>query len=284
VVVGLEQDPYGRGLAVDRTLRSPLARPDAVWLGLRADPEADKALVQTVCGRLARYTLDLVLSGGTFTDTSAVLPRPLSDGYRMAMEVIAREWRVGRGPMGVLAPDAGTPAQRSVFADVRENRFVLTEDGHGLRTGPEMLASPGVAATVLYRLVQSKAVGQRVAPAEFYAPFAARVPPGVSPAAVLGPVRNFQAKLLLPWVTAAVTGHPPRDIADLLEVYVAAFPAEKQEAVRIFLVTTYGATIAPGSVPPAGKGNDVERTRAAIDALVAEVMGGRRSLRAAARP
>jgi hypothetical protein len=281
VVVGIDKDPYGRGLSVDRTLRGPLARPDAIWLGLRAEPEGDKALVQTVCGRLARYTLDLVLSGGTFTDTAAVLPGPLADGYRMAMEVIAREWRVGRGPLGVLAPDAGTAAQRALFADVRENRFVLDE-GQRVRPAAEMLASPGVAATVLYRLVQSKAVGQHVAPAEFYAPFAARVPPGVSPASVLGPVRNFQAKLLLPWVTAAVSGHPPRDIADLLQVYVSAFPAEKQEAVRIFIVTTYGATIAAGSVPPPGK--DVNRTMAAIDALVAEVMAGRRSLRAAAGP
>jgi hypothetical protein len=280
VVLGLDRDPYGRGLAVARTLRAPVPRPEVVWLGLRADPESDKALVQTVSGRLASYVLDLVMSGGTFGDTSAVLPRPLADGYRMAMEVIAREWRVGRGPLGVVPPEAGTLAQRALFADVRENRFVLTDDRQHLRPAAELLASAGVAATVLYRIAQSRTVGQRVAPDAFYAPFASRVPPGVSPAAVLGRLRNFQAKLLAPWAEALASGHPPRDIVDLIEVWVKAFPEEKQEALRIFIVTTYGGTVAPGAVPTAP--GETARALAAIDALVAEVSAGRRSLRAAA--
>jgi hypothetical protein len=279
VLIGVDRDPYGRGLALARTLRSPVARPDLVWLGLRANPENDRALVQTVSGRLASYVLELVLSGGTFGDTSAVLPRPLADGYRMAMEVIAREWRVGKGPMGVLPPDAGTTAQRALFAGVRENRFVFTDDGRTVRPAGELLAGPEVAATIIYRIAQSRAVGQAVGSDAFYAPFASRVPPGVSPAAVLGRFRNFQAKLLLPWAEAAMAGHPPRDIVDLMEVYLAAFPAEKKEALRIFIVTTFGATVAPDSVPSGPK--DTARALAAVDGLVADVMAGRRSLRGA---
>jgi hypothetical protein len=282
VVIGLDREPFGRGLAVARSWRGPLPRPDAVWLGLPADPENDRALAQTVSGRLAAYVLELVLSGGTFGDTTAVLPRPLAEGYRMAMEVIAREWRVGKGPLGVIAPDAGTAAQRSLFGQVRENRFVLADDGRRVRPASELLASPGVAATVLYRIAQSRAVGQRVARPEFYAPFAGRVPPGVNPAAVLGRLRNFQAKLLVPWAEAVMSGHAPRDIADLMDTYMTAFPDERKEALRTFIVTTFGGTVAGGAVPTGAQ--DTGKALAAVDALVDDVLAGRRSLRAAVGP
>src|SRR2546421_2735071 len=85
VVIGLDREPFARGFAVARVLRAPIPRPDAVWLGLPAEPERDRALVQTVAGRLASYVLTLVISGGTFDDVSAVLPSPLARGYRMAL-------------------------------------------------------------------------------------------------------------------------------------------------------------------------------------------------------
>src|SRR5205814_4809218 len=129
-----------------------------------AEPERDRALVQTVAGRLASYVLTLVMSGGTFDDVSAVLPSPLARGYRMALEVIAREWRVGRGPEGVVPYDAGTGAQRALFAGVRENRFVLAENRLSLRPADELLVDPGVIATVIYRLAQSRPIAQRTAP------------------------------------------------------------------------------------------------------------------------
>src|SRR5947207_16003187 len=44
VLIGLDREPYGRGLALTRMLRAPIGRPDLVWLGLRADPESDRAL------------------------------------------------------------------------------------------------------------------------------------------------------------------------------------------------------------------------------------------------
>src|SRR5207249_2999489 len=76
---------------------------------------------------------------------AGVLPAGvLIDGYAKAMEVIAREWRTGEGPRGTLAPDAGSEAQRDLFAAVRQNRFVTTT-GAGrpqLRSAAEMLADP----------------------------------------------------------------------------------------------------------------------------------------------
>jgi hypothetical protein len=282
VVLGLDRAPYGRGLAMGRWLRGPVNHPDVPWLGLPADLERDRALVQTVAGRLATYALHLALTGGTFSDPTPVLPPALGDGYRMAMEVVAREWRAGHGPQGVVAYDAGTAAQRALFADVRENRFVVAADRHTLRPAAELLADPGVAATVIYRLAQARSVAGRLAPPDFYRPFAAgRLPPGVSPAAVLGSFRNFQAKLLGSWTDAALRGHPPRDVIDLIDVYTAAFPEEKAEVLRIFVVTTFAATVLPGGVST--RPEEASRALATIDALVADVAAGRRSLRAASK-
>jgi hypothetical protein len=199
-----------------------------------------------------------------------------------AMEVIAREWRVGEGPQGAVAFDAGTGTQRALFSGVRENRFAVGPDG-APRAAAELLADPGLAATVIYRLAQSKAVGRRVAPADVYAPFVSeRVPPGVSPAAVLGPFRNFQAKLLTAWGRAVLAGAPPRDIADLVEAYGRAMPDERAEALRIFVITTYGATVKAGGVRATGE--NATAALPELTALAAEVGAGRRSLRAALAP
>src|SRR5262249_44394982 len=149
------------------------------------------------------------------------------------------------------------------------------------RAASELLADPGVAATVIYRLAQSKAVGRHVAPADIYAPFVAeRVPPGVSPAAVLGPFRNFQVKLLSAWARATLAGSPPRATAELLDAYARAMPGERGEATRIFVVTPYGATVKPGGVR-APTGADAGAALPELTALAAEVAAGRRSSRQA---
>ena len=99
-----------------------------------------------------------------------------------------------------------------------------------------------------------------------------RVPEGISPAAVLGPFRNFQAKLLSAWGRAVLEGHPPANIADLVEAYGRALPAERPEVTRIFVVTTYGATVKAGGVrPPAGNPGDALPE---LTALAAEVAAG----------
>jgi hypothetical protein len=132
-------------------------------------------------------------------------------------------------------------------------------------------------------MAQSRTVGARVAPEGFYAPYAKnRMPPGVSPAAILGPFRNFQAKLLGAWATAVLRGTSPKDLADLIEVYGAAFPAERTEVIRIFVVTTFGGTVKAGgsSMDP----KDSQHTLAELTALAAEVGAGRKSLREALKP
>ena len=279
LVLGLERSPYGRGLALRKTFGGVEPRPDLPWIGLPADPSADKALAQTLAGRLATYVAHFVGTAGALSDGAAP-PPALVEGYRIAMEVIAREWRVGTGPAGVIQVEEGSTAQREIFANVRENRYVMRPDGATLRDARELVEDPGVAATVIYRMVQSRALAGRMAPDAFYAPFAGgRFPPGVSPAAVLGTFRNFQAKFLSTWATAVLQGHPPRDVIDLVDLYGAAFPAERFEAVRIFVVTTFGATVKAGGVSTRPK--DATRALDELSALTGEVVAGKRSLREA---
>ena len=272
LVVGRGLEPSGVGFAVKGFFGGATNRPAVPWLGFKEDVGEDRAMPQTVTGRIARGTLSRVVAG----------PAALVDGYVRAMEVIAREWRVGQGPQGAVAPDAGTGTQRALFAGVRENSYAVGADG-APRSAAELLADPGLAATVIYRLAQSKAVGRHVAPPDVYAPFVSdRVPPGVSPAAVLGPFRNFQAKLLTAWGRAVLAGTPPKDIAELVEAYGRAMPAERAEAFRIFVVTTYGATVKPGGVKTTGANADAALPE--LTALAAEVASGRRSSRAALTP
>jgi hypothetical protein len=259
------------GLATRSFFGGEREHPDAAWIAVTGDPSADTALSQTVAGLIGRRTAARVAG----VPTPDGIAHPLIEGYGRAMEVIAREWRVGEGPQGALSPDAGTHAQRDLFAAIRENRFAVGPDG-APRPAAELLADPGVAATVIYRLAQSKAVGRRVAPPEVYAPFVTdRIPPGISPAAVLGPFRNFQAKLLSAWGRAVLAGQPPHDIAELVDAYARAMPAERTEAIRIFVVTTYGATVKEGGVKSAG--SNAAAALPELTALAAEVAAGRRS-------
>lgn len=264
----------GHGLAVSGMFGRIDEHPDVALVALPSYPDQDRALPQTLAGLLGQAAATRV-AGGAATPP----PKPLIEGYAEALEVIAREWRMGEGPAGALPADAGTSAQRALFAAVRENHYVLGPDG-APRAAADLLEDPGVAATVLYRLVQSKAVGRKVGPPEIYAPFVTdRIPPGVSPAAVLGPFRNFQAKLLSAWGRAVLEGHAPRDIGDLIEAYGRALPAERAEVIRIFVITTFGATVKPGGVrPPAG---DPGAALAELTALAAEVAAGKVSARAA---
>ena len=170
------------------------------------------------------------------------------------MEVIAREWRVGEGPAGAIPADAGTAAQRELFAAVRENRFALAAAGAPApapRAAGRLRAWRRRSSTAWRSRRRS---GGRSRPTEIYAPFVKdRVPAGVSPAAVLGPFRNFQAKLLSAWARAVLAGKPPRDIADLSTRTATRCPPSERRSSAIFVVTTFGATVKAGRRLP-GRG------------------------------
>jgi hypothetical protein len=269
----------GVGLATSSFFGGREQHADAVWVELGEDPPTDPAFPQTASGRIGLLVAQR-LTGAADAPAGAEAPA-LVAGYAWAMEVIGREWRVGEGPRGTIPPDAGTGTQRQRFAVVRQNTAVLAPgDPHALRPAAEVLTEPGVIATAIYRMAQSRTIGHRVAPAELYAPFVGgRVPPGVSPAAVLGPVRNFQVKLLTAWAGAILAGKPPHDLAELVTAYAEALPAERAEVLRLFVVTTYGVTVKAGGASP--RAADAQTTMAELTALSAEVAAGRRTLRQA---
>jgi hypothetical protein len=120
--------------------------------------------VQTVSGQLASYALHLAVTGGTFAQPSAVLPTALGEGYRMAMEVVAREWRLGKGPQGTCPTTPGRRRSGGVRRRAREPLRHRRRSPQTLRPPQELLADAGVAATVLYRLAQSRAIAGRPAP------------------------------------------------------------------------------------------------------------------------
>ncbi len=280
-LLGAAQDSLGRGLAFPRWMGDPVQWPNTPWLSFTDAVATDKAAVQTVAGRLASVAAGLVTTGGALNDRP--MSSVLSDAYRMAMEVIAREWRSGSGPQGAVSFDAGTAAQKALFADIRENRLVLDAPGGHVRPARDLLADPRVAATVIYRWAQARGVGPKVAPDAFYQPFTLGKPPaGVTPAALLGSFRNFQAKFLGTWGTAVLRDHPPPTIADFLTDYGAQFPGERAEAVRIFVVTTYAATVKPGGVST--RSGDATAAVLEMTTLVADVLAGRRSLTDAVTP
>jgi hypothetical protein len=96
---------------------------------------------------------------------------------------------------------------------------------------------------------------------------------------VLGPFRNFQAKLLSVWGRAVLAGTPPHDIAELISAYADALPGERAEVIRMFVVTTFGATVRPGGVTL--KKGAAADALPELTALAAEVAAGRRSIRGA---
>jgi hypothetical protein len=246
------------------------------WGRTTLDPDARIIWIDDSPGRRDRSTMADLVSG--FGDAIIDVVDPDSDclasdasalrlGYIQFLEVVAAEWRPPSD-----TDDRDELRRLSVFADVRGNDAVRRRE----QSPRAMIADPSVVATVLYRLASSD-LGRRMAEAAVYKPFLDAQPPhDVHPALLLGAFRNFQAKLLVAWQRAAAAGRRPRDLIDLVEAYGDAHPAERAEATRIFLITTYGATALPDAVRADQPAAEVETQLAA---LTADVLFGRRGLR-----
>jgi hypothetical protein len=240
----------------------PAAEP-IIWIDDSGARRQRSTMVDLVTG-LGGAIVDVVApeAGGPYAQAAA-----LRAGYIAFLQVVAAEWRPPRD-----TDDRDDLRGLKLFADVRANDAVLRSQGDGRR----MVGDPLVVATVLYRLAASE-LGQRMADPAVYAPFLeARPPRDVHPALLLGAFRNFQAKLLSAWARAAAANRPPHDLVDLIEAYADAYPAERAEVMRIFLVTTYGATAVSEGVSADAPADQVE-SRLAV--LTADVLFGRRGLR-----
>jgi hypothetical protein len=267
IALGTPEDPAGAARPRDIRIgwwhtTKPAAEP-IVWIDDSGARRQRSTMVDLVAG-FGDAIADVIApeTAGPYARSSA-----LRAGYIAFLQVVAAEWRPPRD-----TDDRDDLRGLKAFADVRANEAVLRSRGDGRK----MASDPLVVASVLYRIASSS-LGQRMADPAIYGPFLeARPPHDVHPALLLGAFRNFQAKLLAAWSRARAAGRPPHDLVDLVEAYADAYPAERAEATRIFLVTTYAATALPDGVsadePPA----EVE-SRLAM--LTADVLFGRRGLR-----
>ncbi len=256
-------------------LGGPVARPQTIWVAVPASLPDQRAVTSHLAGELGHLLGEAAATAGSFKGAGG----PLPEAYEMAMQVIAREWHAGAGLRGA-APPKGDGAGAELFAGVRDNRFVV-RPGQGMRPAQELLADPRVAATIIYRLSQDKTLMKTVAPDAFYAPLASdRIPPGISPAAVLGAFRNLQVKLLGTWIQAARRNQAPQNIAQLVQHYAQAFPMEREEVYRTFLLFTFGGTVKPGGVSQEGP----EQALNEVNNLLADVIAGKKTLTAALTP
>ncbi|HET6150337.1 MAG TPA: hypothetical protein VFH68_22550 [Polyangia bacterium] len=277
----------------DDPLHAELGRALDRQRGARAtgDPESlrDAVALEQIVEGLGRAIADLVAPPPEGGPGRPQASDPLRDGYVLFLDVVGAEWRP-TGESAAIANavrDARAELRRAEwFAAVRANQGILRSPcTHELceRHEPdadEIAQDPTVIATFLYRLAASPA-GRRLASDDLYRPFVPEAPPaGISPGRLLGSFRSFQAKLLACWDRARRDGRPPRDLVDLVEAYAGAYPEERPDVTRIFLVTTYGRTARPGGIDHRLPPQEVESRLAA---LTAEILFGRSSLRAGMR-
>jgi len=244
-VLGAQPGVY-RGLVLRGFwLGSAVERPNTAWVGLPDPLPSEKALPVFAAGAIADLIADFVASGGTHKSGE---PSSLSRGYKIAMQVIAMEWRTKgtRLHFARLPPHLSQIANR--FAQVRSGRAALQEDGFPRRPS-ESLRDPLVAATVFYRLFQNKKLTRALAERTYYEPFVGdRLPEGIDPAVLLGAFRNLQAKILGVWIRGANGGSGPTHIGALLSNYAAAFPDEAAAVFRDLVIATLGPRAFESSV------------------------------------
>jgi hypothetical protein len=244
-------------------------------------PSDKRSSMDDVVSGLGEALVDVIYAG---SPCRVAAPSPLRRGYVEFLRVVGAEWRAPR-----LTDDRDDLRRRSSYARVHANDAVRAEiettfgssgarvvTERPMRSAWQMMDDPVVVATVLYRLASSD-LSRTMADPAVYLPFLETRPPrDVHPALLLGAFRNFQAKLISAWSRANAAGRPPQDLIDLIGAYADAYPAERAEVTRIYLVTTYGVTaIADGvraDVPP-------DAVESQLAALTADVLFGRRGLR-----
>ena len=120
----------GRGLALKGFFGGADEHADVAWIAVAAVPRiSDRALAQTLAGALGRAVAAARRGRRGRAQTATAAARCCIDGYAQAMEVIAREWRVGEGPPGRCRPTPARARSATLFAAVRENRSSLGADG-----------------------------------------------------------------------------------------------------------------------------------------------------------
>ena len=262
----------GRGLATLGFFGGAGERGDASWIAVPPAPDSDTALAQTLSGRLGRAVATAIAAAGT---TSAPVPPAsvLIDGYAQAMEVIAREWRTGEGAARHARarrrhPGAARPVRRGAREQFRDHlrrraaaaaqrrRAARRSRGGGDGALPAGAVEDGRPAGRARRGLRTVRVGARPGRASARPPCSARSGTSRPSCSRPGGAPSLRGP------SAARHRRSRRGVRR------AALPAERSEVIRMFVVTTYGATVKPGGVSVDG---DSTASLAELTALAAEV-------------
>jgi hypothetical protein len=163
-----------------------------------------------------------------------------TDGVRRNIYVHAKAL-----PAAALEPN---PDPFAVWLEGEVDATFLTDK---LKSAQAMLSSEGVGATLFYRVVTSKTLGQRYEAPEFYTRFGA-TPETVTPYENIN-LKLFAAMREMVRPSSGAGGSPatgpetPLDphrplLLDLVRTYMALFPADAPAICDIFLDITWGAT------------------------------------------
>lgn len=156
---------------------------------------------------------------------------------------VRRNHFVHRKALPALALEPGAD-RYDVWRDCETSAAFLTDE---LKNGQAMMASEGVGAALFYRLMTSPAVRERYRDRDFYLPFLAPGEALGEPASQFGPYENAALKVM---AAMRVLGQRPHDparplLAELVQAYAGLFPDEAVDVYRLFLETTWGATVSP---------------------------------------
>lgn len=178
-------------------------------------------------GQMRPRAHDLI--GAWFSNVDTALRQ---DGVR-------RNQFVHRKPLPALAlePEAD---RHAVWRDCETSAAFLVDE---LKTGQAMIASEGVGATLFYRLVTSPAICEHYRDAAFYQPF-------LAPGEHMDQITPYENAALKVMATMRVLGQRPFDparplLVELVQAYASLFPDEATDVYRLFVETTWGATVSP---------------------------------------
>ncbi len=190
---------------------------------------------------------------------------------------------IHRKPLPAMALDANPDLYRLFIEDETSTTFLPTE----LKSGQEMMASEGVVATLFYRMVNDPRLGMSYREPAFYRAFVRE--PVEAPRQAVTPYENANLKLFaaMDKLRGSTMVRPP--VIDLVAEYARLFPDEAKRVYELFLETTWGGT-ASREVATAlrqaamdGHRGDIalfrqNRPFPLLDALIADIAGGKRTL------
>jgi hypothetical protein len=222
------------------------------------------------------------LTSGMGTTDFETLWLSAADG-QLRTDGAKRNLFIHRKPLPTIALDANPDLYRLFIEGETSTTFLPTE----LKNGQEMMASEGVIATLFYRMVNDKKLGMSYREPAFYQAFLRE--PVEAPQQAVTPYENVNLKLFaaMSKLRGSTMVRPP--VIDLIDEYARLFPNEAKRVYELFIDTTWAATasqevaMALRRAAIAGHRGDVtlfrqDRPFPLLDALIADVAGGKRTL------